>query len=394
MRDYSEQNNNQIFTVNHSEKTIKTENFVGYLQTKSGLGLEILPKIDLAADKDNAKTYDAGKTKDIFLKMLYAFFSLDQQILSQISSANLGLSKLPIWESLIAMFLQESQEIIKRSIQKDYQEKEENLSFWKGKLFFQQNLRYNIANKAKFYMRFDEYTPNRAENRLIKSCLEFLRKKSRNNKNQQDIKKQLRYFNEVDFSQSYDSDFAYCQNNRLMSHYQQALRWCKIFLKHKTFSPFSDKHLAISFLFPMEKVFEAYISWCLKIYVKNYTFTQHRKFFCNDPQNFQLKPDFKLEKNGQITILDAKWKCLKPDKESDSSIGKHGIQQKDLYQIFAYSKVFNSSKVFLLYPCSKECKASITLTFNTYQDPKPKCVCFPFDLENEEESVDNPMKLI
>lgn len=401
LRDYAldidNKKNCKIFKIHPFQKTITAQNYVGYIQTKNGLGLEILPKINLSSSQENQ---EYQKEKKIFIKMLSVFLNFEK--FSEQNNADLDtLSQLPIWEALIVMFLKEVQNLTKKGIQKAYESKEENLPVWRGKLLFQQNIRHNLTNKARFYMRFDEYTANRAENRLVKSCLRFLQKYSHNEKNQQNIRRQLRFFNEVDFSENYDYDFELCQDNRLMKRYQKLLKWCKIFLKNKRFSPFGGSNLAISLLFPMEQIFEFYVGWCFQKYLaKDYKVTKQstEKYLCQK-NSFQIRPDFLLErkqhkKDNELRekfILDAKWKEFKQKQKASCNESKYNINQNDLYQVFAYSRVFDNSegfdckKVFLIYPQSKSFNKEITLEFNS--NNKPICVCYPFDLENEEKST-------
>ena len=73
-------------------KFIQARNYVGVLQTKSGLTIEILPKI---ADKN-----DAERSKAVLIKMLRTLKD------SPFKSSNLAnLKTIPLLESFISMFL-------------------------------------------------------------------------------------------------------------------------------------------------------------------------------------------------------------------------------------------------------------------------------------------------
>ncbi len=108
---------------------------------------------------------------------------------------------------------------------------------------------------------------------------------------------------------------------------------------------------AFALLFPMEKIFEDYVAYMLKkvnpaqdIKVQN-----NGKYLIskNDENCFMLKPDLYIENK---MILDTKWK-IPNDSENEK---KQGIEQSDLYQMFAYACKFKIYDIKLVYPlCEK-----------------------------------------
>ncbi|MFK0463144.1 GTP cyclohydrolase I, partial [Campylobacter jejuni] len=125
----------------------------------------------------------------------------------------------------------------------------------------------------------------------------------------------------------------------------------KIFLKNESFMPYHGKNEAFALLFPMEKIFEDYVAYMLKkvnpaqdIKVQN-----NGKYLIskNDENCFMLKPDLYIENK---MILDTKWKI--PNDSEDEK--KQGIEQSDLYQMFAYACKFKIYDIKLVYPlCEK-----------------------------------------
>ena len=398
----------KAFSVNTQSKTITAKNWVGCIQTKQGTTIEILPKIDLAGDSSSDSN---KKTKDIFLKMLKTLKDFRHL---KIDNASLEKTKkLPIWEVFISMFLSELQLLLRRGLQKGYEVKEENLNVWRGKMLFNENIRYNLANQARFFMRYDEYTANRAENKLIKSTLAFLKRHSQSPENQQKIRQNLNFFAEIDFSDNIAKDFQLWEkHNRLLKHYQKLLGWCKLFLNHQTISSFSGKEVAISLLFPMEQVFESFVAHCFNVNEQEFKAVPQSRTesLCKykNTNFYYLKPDLKLLKKGElIAILDTKWKELKAEnvtnpQTNDSVYKKYEVSQSDMYQMFAYSRIHNCDQVFLIYPKSENFtdQSGITFDFNTTENEQPvntteneqpvntaekgqpKCICYPFDLEN------------
>ena len=148
---------------------LQAQNYVGIIQTKSGNSLEILPKIH---DNDNGSNKEAVEnSKRILLRMLK---TLKDHPFKNINIANLKSLNLPLLEIFISMFLDEVSKLVKIGIKSDYVELEDNLKFLKGKLKISEQIRKNIVHKERFYVCYQEFSIDRAENRLIKSTLEFL----------------------------------------------------------------------------------------------------------------------------------------------------------------------------------------------------------------------------
>ena len=304
-------------------KYLQAKSYVGTIQTTSGFILEILPK----TVKDN----DIEKSKQIFMKLLHLLYKLPNY--KNIDSANFERIKdLEIFEIFIFMFLEEVGIIIKKGIKSDYVGQEDNLFYLKGKLLINEQIKRNTVHKERFYVQYDDYNQNRAENRLIKSTLKLLSNISRDFDNQRKIRQYLEHMNWIELSLNIDKDFSMVKTGRGMEHYKNALIWSKVFLKKESFSSFSGDTVAFAILYPMEKLFECFVEWWLE---KRYLHLQI------EAQNggvdfvkklFTVRPDFLIKKDNQvICVADAKWKLIESDKE---------FSQSDFYQLFAYKHIF------------------------------------------------------
>jgi len=236
--------------------------------------------------------------------------------------------------------------LVKQGIKSDYNSIEENERLFKGKLNASQNIKHNHSNKAQFYVQYEVFNIDRPENRLIKSTLLFLKNKSTDSHNKMGITRLLSFFESIDISSSYDTDFSMCKNNRSMSHYAQALVWCDVFLRGSSFTAFSGKDIAIALLFPMEKIFESYVSSKLRrMYADTSVYTQDSTYSLFDnPRKFNLRPDIVMKHQEKPVVLDTKWKMLSPINNN------YGISQSDMYQMYAYSKKYDARRVILIYP--------------------------------------------
>lgn len=354
LRAYIDEQNSKDFTgqsdIEEFLKPIKNgvqaNNYVGVLQTKSGLTIEILPKIA-------GRTEEATDTRvrQLFLEMLKAVRSINGKTFRL---TNLNAKKNNLLEVFISKFLNESDMIIKRGLKSSYVTVQSNEKFLKGKLLMTQQLRRNIVNQSYFFNEYDEFMTNSAENQLIKTTLEYLLKNSRDNNNLRIIREQLVYFEFVDLTNSPEQTFQKVSIRRNYTYYEQTLNWCRIFLSRKSFTSFKGSSLAFAVLFPMEEIFEAYIAYMMKKSIPDANVSaQDKKYSLFDRTNetkagYRLRPDLVVRfEDNRTTIADTKWKVL------DST----GPSQTDLYQMYAYytryrHKSENVDKVVLIYPYS------------------------------------------
>ncbi len=379
--------NNESLLGFKSKNALKAKNYVGIIQTKSGV-LEILPKctnLDSYKEKkdkslkvsksklNHAYTISNGNklytnfsyfqeykiVKNIKVKKWYSIKEINfnpKNLLinmlktlknspfkkSQISS--LQIAKMPLLEVFITMFLDEFDSVYKKGLMRSYVSSEENRTFLKGKLLFNEHIKSNLIHKERFFTSSDEFVLDIAPNRLIKSTLNFLKSKTSLNKFK--IIKAMQMLDEVEFSKNYEKDFSF-KISRHFDYYENILSWCKVFLQNQSFAPYKGKNEAFALLFPMEKLFENYVAYMFKLAnpSENIKTQSSGKYLIskNDEKCFMLKPDLYIENK---MILDTKWKI--PDDNEDEK--KHGISQSDLYQMFAYANKYEIKEIYLIYP--------------------------------------------
>ncbi|MDD3056352.1 MAG: McrC family protein [Aliarcobacter sp.] len=356
----------KITTKKGFGKVLQAQNYVGVIQTKDGTTIEILPKI---------KNFDEQKLKEILINMLK---TLKKSPFKKFNTANLKAHKMPLLEIFISMFLEELSKLIQKGIKSDYVQKEENLKFLKGKLKISEQIKQNSVHKERFFVLYEEFSSDRVENRLIKTTLEYLYKKSKSNKNQQRIREFLFVFDEIKISHNIKTDFEKIKLNRQMKDYEQVLLWCKTFLLENSFSPYKGNDIAFALLFDMNLLFESYVYDYLKRKdsfenIKNQD-KKHHLAYENEKGKFALKPDIVVD-DGKI-IIDTKWKILNENKSNQ------GISQSDMYQLYAYGKKYKiCENLYLIYPKDEVEKGNL---YHYYEDKKLPLKVLFFDVENLE----------
>lgn len=363
-------------TVKGIGNVIQAKNFVGLIQLESGCQIQILPKVDFG-------TNDTGKTtEEVFIDMLKTMKDFPGKVFS---SANLRTESVNLYEIFINMYLYQLSLLTRKGLKSAYISQEDTLNVFKGKLLVNRHLKENIGHAERFSLAYDEFNLNRPENRLIKSTLLKLQKISTSSNNLKSIRQQLIYFDLVAPSWNYASDFDEVQIDRTTKDYEEILAWSKVFLMNKSFSIFSGDNKARALLFPMEKVYESFVSMhIVDIFEREHysVSTQDTGRYLLKEENrniFSLRPDIVVkDKEENTIIMDTKWKRL-----YDSPQENYGISQTDMYQMYAYSKKYNANKVWVLYPRVNELENRII----EFRDEDTKIHIFFVDISEIKKSI-------
>jgi len=341
---------------------VSIKNYVGLIQMKNGYRVQILPKIDLGKVEDGNT-----QTKKVFLKMLQSMKDFPSKVFND---AAMNVDKMNLYEIFINMYIQEVRQLVKHGIRSNYVQQEDNQGYFKGKLLVNKHIKANLAHKERFFVLFDEFHPNGPENRLVKATLEKLQKLTGSTKNSKEIRQLLTAFEAVDSSANYEKDFSKVVINRTTENYEILIKWSKVFLMNKSFTTFTGSTNSRALLFPMESVYESYVAKQMKkVFCPDgwdvHTQDRGRYLFIEPKKQFALRPDIVIRKDNRTIILDTKWKRLYENERNN-----YGISQEDMYQMYAYSKKYETSEVWLLYPLNEDMRNHAPIEFysgdNTY----------------------------
>ena len=357
---------------------ISVNNYVGLIQMQNGYQIQVLPKIDFGTDPDSKNE----ETKRVFLRMLRTMKDFPSKVFNE---ANLKMDRMTLYEIFINMYLQGVRVLVKHGIKSAYIGREDNLSFYKGKLVVNEHIKQNAAHGERFYVHYDEYLVDRAENRLVKATLLKLQSITSSAENQKEIRQLLTAFEMVRPSINHQKNFSRVVIDRSTKEYEMLMRWSRVFLLNKSFTTFSGGTNARALLFPMEKVFESYVAKQLKKTLADLDWeisSQDKGYYLFDsPRQFALRPDIVITReDGLKIILDTKWKRL-----VDKPRINYGISQADMYQMYAYAKKYRTSEIWLLYPVNPEMRDHTDIAFRS--DDGVDVRIFFVDVANIEDSL-------
>ncbi|TAF93355.1 MAG: restriction endonuclease [Cytophagia bacterium] len=352
------------FFVQKGRECLQVKNYVGLIETTDGTQIEVLPK--------TAQTPTEGCA--IVLQMLRC---LPNTPFRSLPTAHLKNANLPFWEVFVAAFVEEIEKIVRQGLQKNYVEEEDNAPLLRGKLLINKHIVQNFAQQERFWVCYDEFVANIAPNRLLKSCIVALQRRSRSATNQTKLR-QLRFiFEEVPASENLKNDFdAIVPTDRRFDRYASAMRWAAVLLKEQAWAGQAGQSANLSLLFPMERLFEAYVARGFRLYLPNYEVVLQDNahyLIANHAgeRKFGLRPDLVLRQNNQLLVLDTKWKWI------DTTKSNYGIDQADLYQLYAYGQKYEAQEVCLIYP--KHAAFELPLASFQYQNSLHLRV-LPFDI--------------
>jgi 5-methylcytosine-specific restriction enzyme subunit McrC len=330
-------------------KALRVVNFVGLLTTPDGTQIEILPKT-------SEHGQDVAQTRALLWKMLGV---VEDLTFLASTDAQLMLRNMPLPEALISLFLEQAATLIRRGLRRDYKRIEAEEPFLRGRLRVASQMRQPPGRQHLFQIEYDVHSANRAENRLLHAALIQAGKWSKAPGNQRLARELRSTLDQIPASQDFALDFNRWQDTRDMAYYRPILPWLRLILSQQSPYTLKDQHHGISFLFPMETLFEKYVAVGLRKQAQAHGLqlkTQLADRYLSDsPAAFLLKPDLALYRGSRLlAILDTKWKLIDHDTRYDNGEPdpKAGISQADMYQLFAYGHKYLSGagKLVLVYP--------------------------------------------
>ena len=140
--------------------SIESGGCCGFIRLVDGTLIEILPNVqsdDINAARENL-------CRSFCSRIGYVF---GDSRLSE--SAN-------FMEYFISVFAAESMKIIKSGVLSAYLTREENMTSVQGTIMFAENMRKNLTHRERLYVRHEVFSPDRAENRLMKAAAQKLMK--------------------------------------------------------------------------------------------------------------------------------------------------------------------------------------------------------------------------
>ncbi len=239
---------------------------------------------------------------------------------------------------------------IKRGLNKEYENKQEELSTLRGKIDFQTSIKKLSHFKCKLFCEYDEFTLNSYFNNIIKSSCELLLTRGQLTCDSiQRIKRVLPSFlsvDSIDLKRVSWNSIRYNSNNR---KYKLLIHICYMIAQGMLMTEEAgDRHLSNYFYDKcMGKLFERFVLTYYKKNLKDVHVHAPKIPWAEDNLDFEYLPemqtDIVLETDSSILIIDAKFYTHSLNKHSQYEDSSAKLHSGNMYQIFTYMKNMQAS---------------------------------------------------
>lgn len=331
----------------HGRNELIAQQVVGVIAAP-GCSLEILPKIDNAAD-DKDEMIRAR-----LVSMLDVALGLE---LGHGQALAMARQKETLLDILIRLFADRLLAESRRGLPRAYQARQEDLPTLRGRLDVVRQFTHHAVRPDRLACRFDFLAPDTPLLRIMKACVSMLRRHARALETQRRLD-ELRFLladvSDVPAGALPWSDVRIDRTNR---RWERLMDLARLFLKREWQR--TDHHAkggeGITLLFAMNDLFEAYIAALARRALRDTPMTvraQSGLRSClveegSGSERFRTRPDILVMRDGEtVMLIDTKWKLVGRNPEDR----KRGVSQADVYQMMAYARLYDCRDVMLLYP--------------------------------------------
>jgi 5-methylcytosine-specific restriction enzyme subunit McrC len=336
---------------------LRSQQVVGVLAGE-GCSLEILPKIDQLGD-DKSPAGLAG-LRHRLVQMLDVALGLEINLGREAAMARQNETLLDI---LIRAFADQLANEVRRGLPLRYIQCEEDLSTLRGRLDITRQFTALAVRPDRLACRFDTLSSDTALLQVMKACVVFLSRQARRADTVRRLSELRAALADTSDVQQHVLPWNKITIDRSNRRWRSLLALARLFLRrdwqatHRANDPRDPA--GITMLFPMNDLFEAYVAALLRraLPPEGYeVVSQGGKRHCLNelaPDGtlglplFLTKPDCMVRRDGRtVLVIDTKWKRL----TSAGSDPKRGVSQVDVYQLMAYARLYEVSRLMLLYP--------------------------------------------
>ncbi|MER9225796.1 McrC family protein [Mesorhizobium sp. M0664] len=345
----------QILTDHH--RWLRSQQMVGVI-AGDDCSLEILPKIDQLGDAQSLQ--GKARLRHRLVQMLDVALGLEIGLGRETALARQDETLLDI---LIRSFADRLTNEVRRGLPRQYLNHEDELPVLRGRLDIARQFTALAARADRLSCRFDVLSADTPLLQIMKTCVVVLSRYARREETSRRLSELRLALVDVSDVRPRELPWDAVAINRSNLRWRSLLNLAELLLRrnwqatHRGSS--ADARTGLTLLFPMNGLFEAYVSALLRAALAplSYEVVSQGGFrHCvlelaadGAPARplFRTKPDCLVRKDGQtVLVLDTKWKRLST-REQDA---KRGVSQSDVYQMMAYARLYGCTRLMLLYP--------------------------------------------
>ena len=245
--------------------------------------------------------------------------------------------------AIAAGFAYHATEALRPGVLHGYVEREERLPAVRGRVRFGDQLARLPGLPLPLEVRYDDFTADIVENRMLRSAAEVLVRLRRVPARARAELLRMRALLE-DVSLLTDSrEVRRPEPTRLNRHYGPALSLAGLILKGSSLTARQGRTSGTAFVFDMNEVFESFLSTALAESLRRYGGRLERQLvdYLDEQQKLRLRPDLTWVRGGQrLAVIDAKYKSL---------VDVRTMPNADAYQMLAYCIALDLPCGYLIY---------------------------------------------
>lgn len=331
--------------LEHGRKGLRARGVVGILAT-ADCQLEILPKIEGAGEISVTDV----TLRQRLIHMLAAVYDLpiDAGTMTQ-----LGWQRDTVLELLIRLFCSKLTDAVRQGMPRQYIAHQDDLPSLRGRLDVTRQFSTLAVSPQKLACRFDALSPDIALNQVMRAALTKLSRLAQAPDNQRTLRELGFVYADVGDVSANALRWDQIILDRSNRRWRDILSLARLFLSDRhqqTSGGMIDGH---ALLFEMNVLFEQYVARVLSQALAGSGLRVsaqggHRDcLYDGDTGRFRTRPDIIIRQDDRVAmIIDTKWKRMTPRIDDP----KQGVSQADVYQLMAYSQLYNCQNVMLLYP--------------------------------------------
>lgn len=250
-------------------------------------------------------------------------------------------------EALADAFVRLATRALAQGLLKGYRSVEDTLPVLRGRVREAEQLRRRWGRSIPLDVRYDEFTVDIAENRLLLAAVERLLRTPRVAAGRRAGLHRLRLLLADVTLPARGGVRPTWTPSRLNARYVPALEVAELVLDGRSFEQRAGELVVSGYLFNMAKIFEDFVTVALRAASRRYggrSELQYRSHL-DEGESVPVRPDFVwLDQGRPRVVVDAKYKAEKPS----------GFPQADLYQMLAYCTVLGLPDGHLVYAKGNE----------------------------------------
>ena len=249
----------------------------------------------------------------------------------------------PLLESMIPGFIRQVRRALSHGVLHGYRTEEDSLPTIRGRLRLEDQIRTRHGMLIPAEVRFDEFTEDINENRLIKAALFSLRKMVIRSDS---LRNQLNEFDhllgQVTLMEYHSSNLPIVKYTGLNEHYRSAVELSKLILKSASIELRQGSSISSAFIIDMNTVFEDFVVTALResLGLSQLAFPKNARMNLDHDRQIPIKPDLSWQEGGRCVFVgDVKYKRTRSIKG----------ENPDIYQVLSYAVAADLRNTMLVY---------------------------------------------